>query len=681
MRVNNLIKSRGASAPGVRQQGTLCRNDGGFFLLDSLEQVKAHPWNFNMARRAGKKKNPTAAESELFQLLQEMMQTMADAPPALAKTRPKKRKGSSTAQDQARELVELASEQFSAATAHQYAAQAYQLDPTQVDAVSILAATATHLLEQVKYKEAEVELLRQAIPPDILEDLSGQLWLEHSARPYLESLYDLAQAYRTVNRRDDALKTLNEIMRLNENDNQGIRETLTKWYLDWRHFEEPWELVHRRKDGLIAMQFTRALLKFRKEGNSADARKTLSQARRDNKHVASYLLGDAVITEIRDDTIEVGGRKEAQLYAQSFRVHWVNTPGALDWLKEQTTRLKRNPGTGPTLHVVRELLQLPQENTGWVVDYRQIPHFIKNGQKIVLAWCLVVLDTETSLMLGTHLFVKEPSSRELWDYVTELMLKPKARKIHAHRPAEIICLPRESMLLLQGQLKHMQIEMITHETIPPLEECFEEITHAMCRDDLEMPSLNKIENVTQRELEQFHQSATNFYRQAPWLSCGHERPIRIEAPWMREQPFFSILMGALGITPGISLYYEENDLRLMMGDQHHIRDLSVIEEMYCSSVRFDYPHEMSSVNVINVERHDWAIPGPNLFPNIMHIEPGKKVTVAPHDTFLLLTSLCEAIPAFVAAREQNEPAPFEYTSRGEMPRLLKLSWMQDMPEW
>jgi tetratricopeptide (TPR) repeat protein len=642
--------------------------------------MKAHSWNINMARHASKKKS-TAAEAEMVQLLQEMMQAMADAPRVPVKKSPRKRKGPSTVQDQALELVELASEQFSAEAAHQYAAQAYQLDPTQVDALSILATTTQHLLEQVKYTEAEVELLRQAVPPDILEGPSGQLWLEHSARPYLESLYDLAQAYRTVNRRDDALKTLNDIMRLNENDNQGVRETLIKWYLDWRHFEEAWELVHRRNDGLIAMQFTRALLEFRKEGNSAAARKTLSQARRDNKHVASYLLGDAVLTEVRDNTIEVGGRKEAQLCAQSFRVHWVNTPGALDWLKEQTTRPNKFPGTGPTLHVVKELLQLPQEKTNWVVEYRQIPHFVKSGQKIVLAWCLVVLDTETSLMVGTHLFVKEPSSRELWDFLAQLMLKPVTRGFHAHRPEAIICLHRESMMLLKAHLQNVQIEMITHETIQPLDECYEDLTHAMCRDDLAMPSLDKIENVTQVELEQFHQSATDFYRQAPWLYCGHERPIRIEAPWMREQPFFSILMGALGITPGLSLYYDEKDLQRMMGDKHAVADMSVIEEISCSSVRFDYPHEMSAVNVINVERHGWAIPGPNLYPNIMHIEPGKKVTVPPHDILLLFTSLCEAIPVFVAAREQDQAATFEYTTKGETSHSLKLSWIQEMPAW
>lgn len=633
-----------------------------------------------MARRTSKKK-PSGVEAELFQLLQEMMQTMADAPPVPAKIQPKKRKTSSSVQDQARELVELAFEQESADSAHQYAADAFRLDPTQADALTILSSTTPRLLEQVKYKEAEVELRRQAVRPDILEELSGQLWLEVSARPYLESLFLLADAYRTVNRRDDALRILNDIMELNENDNQGIRETLLKWYLDWRHPEEAWELVHRREDGLIAMQFTLVLLLFHKEGNTAQARKTLSQARRHNKHVASYLLGDAVLTEVRDDVIEVGGRNEAQLYAQHFRVHWVNTPGALDWLKEQTTRPNKFPGTGPTLHVVKELLQLPRMKTGWVVEYRQIPHFVKSGQKIVLAWCLVVLDTETSLMIGTHLFVKEPSSRELWDFLSQLMLKPVTRGFHAQRPEAIICLHRESMMLLKAHLQNVQIEVITHESIEALDECYEELTHAMCRDDLEMPALSKIENVTPAELEQFHQSATNFYRQAPWLFCGHERPIRIEAPWLREKPFFSILMGALGITPGLSLYYDEKELRLMMGNEHPVRDLSVIEQMSCSSVRFDYPHEMSAVNVVNVERYGWATPGPNLYPNIMHIEPGKKATDPPHDILLLLTSLCEAVPAFIAEREQNQKAPFEYTTQEESPRSLKLSWMQDMPQW
>ena len=634
-----------------------------------------------MARRTSVKKPPAASEAELFELLQEMMHQVADAPPVKASVRPKKRQGSSTPKEEARDLLELAYEQRSAEDAHRYATEAFQLDPKQADALSILSSTTPSLLEQVKYKEAEVELRRQAINPKILDQLSGQLWLEHSARPYLQSLLQLAENYRSVNRREDAMRTLNEIMQLNENDNQGVRETLLKWFLDWREPEEAWELTTRRDDGLITTQFTHVLLLFRKEGNTPLARKTLSQARKSNKHVTAYLLGDVVLMEVMDDVIEFGGRNEAQLYAQHFRVHWVNTPGALDWLREQTTRPKKIVGAGPTLHTVKELLQLPQKKTAWVVDYRQIPHFIKNGQKIQLAWCLVVLDTETSLMVGTQLFTKEPGIDELWDTLSQMMLKPMTREIAPHRPEAVISLHRESMMLLKSHLKNVQIDMVTQETIEPLDECFEDLTHAMCREDLEMPALSKIQDVTQDDLEQFHQSATDFYRQAPWLFCGHERGIRIEAPWLREQPFFSILMGALGFTPGISLYYEEKDLRLMMGDRHAVRDLSVIEEMYCSSVRFDYPHEMSAVNVVAVERHGWAIPGPNLYPNIMHIEPGKKVTVPPHDILLLLTSLCEAIPALVAAREQNQEAPFEYTTRGETPRLLRLRWMQDMPGW
>lgn len=269
---------------------------------------------------------------------------------------------------------------------------------------------------------------------------------------------------------------------------------------------------------------------------------------------------------------------------------------------------------------------------------------------------------------------------DLWDTLSQMMLKPMTKEFAPHRPEAVICLHRESMMLLKSHLKNVQIEMVTHETIEPLDECFEDLTHTICREDLEMTSLSRIEDATQNELEQFYQSASDFYKQAPWLLCGHERGIRIEAPWMREKPFFAIVMGSLGMTPGISLYHEEKDLRLMMGDRD-VRDLSVIEKIYCSSIRYDYPQEMSAVDVINVERHGFAIPGPNLYPNLMHIKPGRQVSVSPHELLLLFITLCKAIPAFIAAREQNQDAPFEYTSKGETPRSVQLSWMQDVPGW
>jgi hypothetical protein len=78
--------------------------------------------------------------------------------------------------------------------------------------------------------------------------------------------------------------------------------------------------------------YSRALLDFRKYGNSPSAVKSLKAALNENKHIPSYLLGYKKIPRILPGFYSFGDDNEAVLYAHANKAAWKATPGAMEWL-------------------------------------------------------------------------------------------------------------------------------------------------------------------------------------------------------------------------------------------------------------------------------------------------------------------------------------------------------------
>jgi len=574
------------------------------------------------------------------------------------------------------ELVEKAYESSSPDEAYPYLTEAYALDPYNAEILSMLAETAPGLNEKLKWHLIEMEVLRKAIPENIWKGLQGKLWMEHAARPYLESMYDLADKYHYLSRFDEAIETCRELMRLNTNDNQGVRETLLKWLMELNRFEEALALIEKMPtDGLMAMCYTYPLLVFRQEGDSPRAKALLKQAKKRNKHAAALLLGEVVLEEIRADAVLVGSNDEAHIYAQNFRIHWVNTPGALVWLSEKTKTKRKSPEAAVPPEIKAELLALPKEETGWLMEYRQIPSLVKKGRKIFILWAMMIIDTQTGLMIANEVLEEEPTVAKLLEVLLDCMRHPKVSEIKPQRPTDIVVARRESAMLLGQYLKDLDIGLVVHDNLPPVDEAFDEMIRMTSREELRRPSVSNVPGITPEDREEFYQNATDCYRQAPWSRAVQERLIRVECPMLRAESYFATIMGTLGITHGIAVYFDEAGVRAVFQDQmDYVQIQSAV-------LRFDYPFELSAVDLINIDKHGYATPGMNVMPNLMMVEKGKKIVQPTWAAFRLLSLLAVAIPQLVQHRQMNDPTVFEYRDLLHPERLVKLSWDQNTPAW
>src|SRR5712691_4544408 len=114
------------------------------------------------------------------------------------------------------------------------ARQALEISPHCADAYVILAGHA------VRGSDAELELWRQglaageaALGKSGFEDYAGHFWGFLETRPYMRTRLGLAMALWRRGAREEAADHLRDMLRLNPNDNQGIRYLLASYLVEF----------------------------------------------------------------------------------------------------------------------------------------------------------------------------------------------------------------------------------------------------------------------------------------------------------------------------------------------------------------------------------------------------------------------------------------------------------------
>jgi len=177
----------------------------------------------------------------------------------------------------------------------------------------------------------------RALGPDVFAQEAGRFWGLVSTRPYMRARFGLAQSLEGLGRRDEAIEHYRELLRLNPGDNQGVRYVLlTALVLAGRDAEAA-DLLERFGDEPTALwSYGRALVVFRREGDSRAARECLRAALRANRHVPQFLTDDGDWPGPEPSTYALGSREEAVICDNELGEAWRATPEALRWLRAHT---------------------------------------------------------------------------------------------------------------------------------------------------------------------------------------------------------------------------------------------------------------------------------------------------------------------------------------------------------
>jgi tetratricopeptide (TPR) repeat protein len=256
--------------------------------------------------------------------------------------------------DQAQDLIYDAWEIASAKRRIALARRALALSPLCADAYVVLAEHARRGSdEELDLWRRGVEAGKAAIGPAFAE-YAGRFWGFLETRPYMRARCGLAWALWARGARDEAIDHLQEMLRLNPGDNQGVRFILAAWLVEADRDDQLAALFKAYPDeGGAFWTWTKAVAAFRSSGDSAKSRALLDRALLDNRHVPAYLLGAKRLPKSQPPYYSPGSEDEAILYAADHAAAWRRTSGALDWLRARAAPAKagrRKPKRGARLH-------------------------------------------------------------------------------------------------------------------------------------------------------------------------------------------------------------------------------------------------------------------------------------------------------------------------------------------
>lgn len=190
--------------------------------------------------------------------------------------------------------------------------------------------------QKIAMFEEGVKAGRRALGTSTFKEDVGAFWGLTETRPFMRALFGLAQTLQESGRIDEALVHYKELLRLNPNDNQGVRCVLIPLLISQDKTKEALALVKKYPDDTSPeITYSLPLLLYKKHGDSEVARAAVGEAVKWNRHVLPFLLTPK-LAPIKDnsDYVTMGGKDEAYEYARYCRELWHKTPGAIDWLIE-----------------------------------------------------------------------------------------------------------------------------------------------------------------------------------------------------------------------------------------------------------------------------------------------------------------------------------------------------------
>jgi tetratricopeptide (TPR) repeat protein len=230
--------------------------------------------------------------------------------------------------------------------------KALTISPLCADAYNLLAEEAGSVQEARDLYARGVEAGELALGAEGFEGYAGHFWGFLETRPYMRARAGLAIALIKLGDETAAIEHFRAMLKLNPNDNQGIRYLLLGCLLRCDDAAAVKKLLAAYKDEWSACWlYTRALIAFR-DGQAAEKKITrlVQDAWSANQHVPAILAGTKPPVSSDNGYITMGGADEATDYVRDCGPAWHQTPGAVTWLNKLAAALPKKPRASATAH-------------------------------------------------------------------------------------------------------------------------------------------------------------------------------------------------------------------------------------------------------------------------------------------------------------------------------------------
>lgn len=214
--------------------------------------------------------------------------------------------------------------------------KALQLDSKCIEAYEWLGSMEDTAEIAIVFYEKGITIGRQIFGGKYLEKHLGAFWGIHETRPFMRCLQQYSDCLYAMGKVNECVAVLEEMIELNPNDNQGVRDQLLLYLIqldERKKFDKYAEMF--KEDNMAFSLFNRALFAFKTEGETESANKQLQKALNQNKYVAAKLLSKNQIIEFADH-YGIGDENEADYYTHFAQQIWQQSKGATDWLKKHS---------------------------------------------------------------------------------------------------------------------------------------------------------------------------------------------------------------------------------------------------------------------------------------------------------------------------------------------------------
>ncbi|MEJ7639576.1 MAG: hypothetical protein WKF75_16770, partial [Singulisphaera sp.] len=214
--------------------------------------------------------------------------------------------------------------------------------------------------------------------------------------------------------------------------------------------------------------------------------KRLRAARKSNRHVPAYLLGDEPLPLEMPATYGLGDPSEAIVYAASHLGAWRSTQGAVSWMREalagtgKKKKTKARPPAGPSEVAEERLRRLPQRFDVWQVDGRAVAHLVESEGKLVQPWMSLVTSCTGGTILAHAMALEPPISAQFWDLLARAMQKPMAEE--PHRPTQLQVRPGPYWDELRPHLEAIGVECVESEDLDQVDSLLNDLSQHLTRD-------------------------------------------------------------------------------------------------------------------------------------------------------------------------------------------------------
>lgn len=243
-------------------------------------------------------------------------------------------------EEKAEELVQQAYDADYLEDAIEKIEEAFRCDPQCIGAYIFKSEISHKPAQKLKWLEKALEIGSEKYGGKYEEENKGHFWGIYKTRPYMEALHYYAIELHDQGRVEEAIEAGQKMLRLNPNDNQGIRNFLGLWLIETGKETAYFNLTDQYpEDYTIFSHYNAVLLFLKTDGETEETEDLMIDAVEFNPYVVKWLLSKNPIGQL-PEMYNPQDESGAVIYCHYAKSLWKSTFGSYKFLKKFETKAK-----------------------------------------------------------------------------------------------------------------------------------------------------------------------------------------------------------------------------------------------------------------------------------------------------------------------------------------------------